>query len=284
MTDNHVITPEYLRGLLKLRPRGSHKGDYGRLLIVAGSPGMAGAAVLCARGAYRSGAGLVKISIDETLFPVLHGGAAEATCMGRDFPEGCPEGFDAAAAGPGLGDTRETAALVRMILRTYKGTLVLDADALNAIAGDRGLQAELRLLAGRTVVTPHAGEAARLLGADIGADGGARIAAAVKLAEITGAVAVLKGADSLVVSPDGEMMVNRTGNPGMATGGSGDVLTGIIASLAGQGLRPFDAAAAGVHIHGRAGDLAAEKYGEYGMTAADVAEMTAFAIKEIVGK
>jgi NAD(P)H-hydrate epimerase len=278
-----TISADYIRALLKPRVADTHKGRYGRVLIVAGSLGMAGAAVLCARGAFRSGAGLVSVSIPEDFFPVIHGGVPEATCIGRDLAGLDLSAFSAVAMGPGLGNTENTAGLVRFVIKSYNGPLVLDADALNVIAGDSILTGMLSARAkkpggGAAVVTPHQGEAARLLGLGSPNKLAERSESARSLAELTGAISVLKGANTLIASPEGVLYVNKTGNPGMATGGSGDVLTGVITALAGQGIGALDAALAGVYLHGLAGDKAAERIGEYGLTASDIAEAMATAI------
>jgi NAD(P)H-hydrate epimerase len=240
--------------------------------------------------------------VEESFFPVIHCGVNEATCVDRnellaDAPRFL-SGFNAVAAGPGLGDSPEARALTEALLRHYKGPLILDADALNAIAGEAQI---LKQALGDVIITPHAGEASRILGissAEINKD---RVAAAQALADITGSIVVLKGHESLVAfcrdkipSPeqaglpsgleiDDKFIIyrNMTGNPGMATAGSGDVLTGIIASFAGQGMTGFGAAMSGVYIHGIAGDLAADEWGEYGLTASDIAKKTALAIKGI---
>jgi NAD(P)H-hydrate epimerase len=276
-------TFDVARALLKPRRADAHKGDFGRLLIIAGSPGMAGAAALCARGALRSGAGLATVCIHEGLFPAIHALVPEATCMPRgSLADGAAlSRFDAVALGPGLGDSPETAALVKRALGAYGGVAVLDADALNALAGDAGAWGAM---GGRAVITPHSGEAARLLGISVAEVEADRRGAALRLAALSGGTAVLKGAGSLVAHADGRLLVNASGNPGMATGGSGDVLTGIIASFAGQGLEAFEAAAAGVYVHGRAGDLAAERRGEYGLMASDIAEFTALAVLGLTGR
>jgi NAD(P)H-hydrate epimerase len=239
---------------------------------------MAGAAVLAARAAFRGGAGLVTVSIDEGLFPVIHAGVAEATCKGRDLREISPADYDAVAAGPGLGRAGHTRALVEYLLENCAGPMILDADAMYVMGRD---PASLKTAKGRLIITPHPGEAARLLGVSTGEISGDRPGSALRLCEMTGAVVVLKGAATLVVSPRGGIAVNHTGNPGMASGGCGDVLTGLIAAFAGRGLDPFAAAKAGVYVHGRAGDLGAGIRGEYGLIASDLAEMTAMAIKEL---
>jgi NAD(P)H-hydrate epimerase len=212
----------------------------------------------------------------------------EATCVGRDFARLDLNAFDAVAMGPGLGNTENTAGLVRFVLKSYGGPLVLDADALNVIAGDSILTGMLRARAqkpcGAAIITPHHGEAARLLGLGSPKKLTERADSARRLAELTGAVCVLKGARSLTASPEGALRVNETGNPGMATGGAGDVLTGVITALAGQGLSAFDAASAGVYLHGLAGDIAAARVGQYGLMASDIAEALALAIDRSMDK
>jgi NAD(P)H-hydrate epimerase len=233
---------------------------------------MAGAAALTAGAALRCGAGLVYVSADEELWSVIQTREPCAVCVGR--PPGLG-GYDALAAGPGLGTGPASQTLIGLVLRGYRGPLILDADALNIIAGRSGAEKPIRA---ETVITPHPGEAARLLGvtaADIQAD---RRGAASELAKRYGAVAVLKGHGTLVAAPppaDGagqssEIFENTTGNPGMATAGSGDTLTGVITAFAAQGMSALDAAVAGVFIHGLAGDLAAAARGEYGLIATDI--------------
>ncbi|MDR1953185.1 MAG: NAD(P)H-hydrate dehydratase [Clostridiales Family XIII bacterium] len=294
-----TITRKYVKGLLKKRSRDSHKGDYGKVLIVAGSRGMAGAAVLGARAALASGAGLVSVSIDAELFPIVQTCVPCATCVTR--PESLaalarravatnPDlksnaaavntvKWDAVAIGPGLGTDATAVDTVKAVLRNaYDGILVVDADALNIIANE-GI--DMRDVAAHTIITPHPGEAARLLGMETDHVNADRAGAAAELAKRYGSVTVLKGHDTLVATADGDIYVNPTGNPGMATGGSGDVLTGVVVSLAGQGFRPLDAALAGVYIHGLAGDIKAEEIGEYGLTATDIAEGLPRAIKTL---
>ena len=267
--------------LLTKRPKDMHKGDCGRVLIVAGSVGMAGAAVLSARGALRSGAGLVRISAPLEIFPILQNSVTEATCITRELTAEILSDCQAIVAGPGLGRSSENRRLLDVILNSACPVIVLDADALNTIA-DEDLFESLRQAEGRLIITPHPGEAVRLLGCSRDDVKNDRPETARMLAEKTRAVAVLKGAGTIIASPEGEMRINTTGNPGMATGGSGDVLSGIIASLAGQGLSCFDAATAGVYVHGMAGDLAAEAFGEPGMTAGDLPGMTALALKTLL--
>lgn len=278
-----LITLEYVNTVIKRRKRNIHKGDCGRILLIAGSLGMAGAAVLCGRGALRSGAGLVRIATLEEIFPIIQVGVPEATCVSRRFLNLDKTKYDAISAGPGLEEELEDAHLIRKILQEYEGTFVLDADALNQIAKNN-MQEELKNSLCKVIITPHIGEAARLLSIDItNAKTMDRQELSRRLVEKTNAIVVLKGEGTIVATPEGNSYTNTTGNPGMATGGAGDVLTGIITSLSGQGLLPEDAAKAGVYLHGLAGDLGAQRFGEYGLIAGDIAEMIALAIKKTLG-
>jgi NAD(P)H-hydrate epimerase len=260
-----------MKRLPKRKPD-SHKGDYGRVLVVAGSRGMAGAAVLAGEAAYRSGAGLVYyccpagladiLSIKQTCGVVWPFEERSAVPQILEYAHKC----DVAVIGPGLSLAPSIAAAVREVVGALEIPFVLDADGLNAFEAFPEL---LGRGAAPRVITPHPGEAARLLKSlpsDIQAD---RSAAAKELAERFLSVALLKGHRTLVA--DGKQVcVNRTGNPGMATGGSGDVLSGVIGALIGQKLSPFDAACLGAHIHGKAGDIAARKLGQISMTATDI--------------
>lgn len=278
------ISKNYIKNLLKKRNPDSHKGDYGKILIIAGSKGMAGAAVLAAKGALRSGAGLVRISIDEELFPIVQTLVPCATCVGRDFTESFMNENSAVVIGPGIGKSRKAEISVAKVLETCYKPVVADADALNIIGAN---DVDLRKATPSMIITPHNGEAARLINVTVNEVNNNRLKTVSYLAESTETVAVLKGHNTLIgVKEKNESQTikvyeNTTGNPGMATGGSGDVLSGIIGSFLGQGLSPKDAALAGVYIHGCAGDLASKNYGEYGVTAEDIGEYVAYAIKEV---
>ncbi len=265
---------------LPRRDREAHKGNFGKVLILAGSVGYTGAPILAARGAVRSGAGLVTVLTPPEAWPVVAAGCLEA--MVRPVPEDYVEVLDLAAksdgflAGPGLGRGPEAEALLPTLLRRLEGTLVLDADGINIMAG------HMDILRGRrrrlTVLTPHEGEFARL-GGDL--SGGDRAAAARSFAAEHRCVLVLKGHRTVTAFPNGDAFVNTTGNPGMAKGGSGDVLAGMILSLLGQGIPPKRAIPMAVWLHGRAGDLAAEDRGEYGMTPGDLIGQIPYAMKEL---
>ena len=283
--NNRIITAETVKTIIEKRKREIHKGDCGRILIAVGTVGMAGAAVLAATGALRSGSGLVQVAVPEELFPIVQVGIPEATCLERDFSNIDLDRYDAAAIGPGLGESDESVKAVRHMIENFDGTLVLDADALNIISHNNFFAALKTRAKGTTIITPHLGEASRLLGKDL--KGASRKEIAEELYEKTGAVSVLKGHATLVAADEEKTYTNTTGNPGMATAGSGDVLTGIITSLAGQTkgngelFTAEEAALCGVFIHGLAGDLAAETIGEYGLMAGDLAYYTALALKKL---
>ena len=284
MTES-IITEKTVKNIIERRKREIHKGSCGRILIAAGSVGMAGAAVLAARGALRSGAGLVQLSVPAGIFPIVQTGVLEATCLTDSLDNIDLSRYNAAAAGPGLGDSRESVEKVRILLDSFDGPLVLDADGLN-IAAREDFFDLMRARGGRLIITPHMGEARRLMAKDF-SEKMTRRELAEALADKSGAVTVLKGAGTVVAAEGRKTYTNTTGNPGMATAGSGDVLTGIITSLCGQRhsdgrpIEPLEAALAGVYIHGLAGDLGAEEKGEYGLIAGDIAEYTALAVKKI---
>ncbi|HWN45175.1 MAG TPA: NAD(P)H-hydrate dehydratase [Thermoanaerobaculia bacterium] len=266
----HLLVEEELSGLLPERAPGTHKGDYGHVLLVAGSPGKAGAAILAARAAVRSGAGLVTAAVPESILDVVDLGSIESMTLplrSLDQVLEAAEGKSVLAMGPGLGQESETAQAIRRIALEVQLPLVLDADGINAFAGRA---AELAGRSAETVLTPHPGELGRLLGISTAEVQGDRLAAARRAAVEAEAVVVLKGHRTLVATPGGEVHVNTTGNPGMASGGTGDVLTGLIAGLLAQGLGALDAARLGVYLHGLAGDLAAARTGEAALTAGDL--------------
>jgi ADP-dependent NAD(P)H-hydrate dehydratase len=265
------------------RDRDSHKGRYGRVLIIAGSRGMAGAAGLCGASALRSGAGLVRVATAAEVQPVV---ASYEPCY-MTYPVPCQEDglihfaascpilmnlidqADVVAIGPGLGQSDDLRKLIRFLIGAVNRPLVIDADGLNLLVGQTELLADLKH---PVVLTPHPGEFARLSGGDLAKIQDDRVAQAADLALASDhLVVVLKGAGTVVT--DGQRyFVNSSGNPGMATGGSGDVLTGVIAALIGQKLPVFEAAQLGVFVHGLAGDIARDHHGEIGMIAGDIVD------------
>ncbi len=282
-------------GAFPLRRRGAHKGDFGHLLVVAGSLGKTGAAVLAAGGALRAGAGLVTIATPEPCLPVV--AAARAEAMTEPLPATAGGGLDdaslprlldlaaerdAVVLGPGLGQDPKTRALVRAFVRECPVPMVIDADGLNALAPGVGEAAALPVLRHEvaTVLTPHPGEMARLVGRRTVEVQRERPETAGALAKATGAVIVLKGERTLVAEPSGRAAVAATGNPGMATGGTGDVLAGVVGALLARHGALLSATAA-VVVHGRAGDLVARERGEEGLTAGDVVEALPAAIESV---
>ena len=278
------------------RPRGAHKGDFGHLLVVAGSIGKTGAAVLAAGGALRGGAGLVTVATPAPCLPIVASARAEA--MTVPLPATPAGGLaaeslaalvslagerDAVVLGPGLGQEAETRALVRAFVGACPVPLLVDADGLNALApaqaGDRaGLEALRR--PAPTVLTPHPGEMARLVGRSTRDVQATRPETALALARETGAVVVLKGEGTVIADPVGHAAVCGAGNPGMATGGTGDVLAGLVGALLGRH-GALLAATAGVLAHARAGDLAARSKGEDGLTAGDLLEALPEAVRAV---
>lgn len=278
------------RHLFRRKPD-THKGDYGRVLVVGGSVGLTGAPVLSALGALRSGAGLVMIAVPESVYFVTAAQVLEA--MPMPLPEGrggivSPAAVatilveaaraQAVVLGPGLSQHPLAQRTVRQLLPKLRAPLVLDADGLNAVAGSPEI---VRRASSPVVLTPHPGELARLLGRSVESIQRDRVRAAVFTAKAWRAVVVLKGHRTVIAEPSGRSVINPTGNPGMATGGMGDVLSGVIASLIGQGASPFDAAVAGAHLHGLAGDLAAKTIGPVGLLARDLADHLPAAIRQL---
>jgi ADP-dependent NAD(P)H-hydrate dehydratase / NAD(P)H-hydrate epimerase len=287
-----LITMETVRRLLPDRRTSSHKGTYGHAGIIAGSVGKTGAAAMAARAALRVGAGLVTVATPASVNDTLEAKLLEA--MTAPMPETkartlARAGLEdilsfihartAVAIGPGLTTHPETVELIHALLSRLEKPSVLDADALNALAGRTSLLDGCKV---PPILTPHPGEMARLAGASTRSINDNRIGSAVTFAQARRAVLVLKGARTVVAHPDGRAAICPTGNPGMATAGTGDVLTGMIVGLLAQGLDPWDAACAGTYLHGLAGDLAAVRLGPAGMIAGDVLEQIPSALTEAV--
>lgn len=287
------LNQETMRPMLYRRDRQAHKGVFGHCLIIAGSTGKTGAAALAANSAVRAGSGLVTLAVSESINSILEVKTTEAMTVplpdsgsghltSSAFPaiEKLLIGKEAVAIGPGLDRRPGTVALVHTLVETIVQPLVIDADGLNALAEDMSV---LRRKKSRQVVlTPHPGEMSRMLGTSIPDVDAIRISVAQEFAVNYGVFLVLKGARTIIASPDRVAAINGSGNPGMATGGMGDVLTGIIVSLLGQGYSAWDACRLGVFIHGYAADLVAEEKGEIGMTASDVQEKLPFAYNKLL--
>jgi ADP-dependent NAD(P)H-hydrate dehydratase / NAD(P)H-hydrate epimerase len=288
-----LLTRERMRELVSVRAPESHKGDFGRVLIVAGSLGKTGAAHLAALGALRSGAGLVTVAAPRSCVPVIASMAAEYMTIALDeTPEGTIDfaaldrvldvAADVIAVGPGLGTEPSTAAFVQGLVERAGVPLVLDADALNAFSGDPD-----RLIARdgiEMVITPHPGEMARLMNVAVDAVQQDRLGAARDFAAAHKLHVVLKGHRTVVAGPENRSFINLTGNAGMATGGTGDVLTGMIAAWFAQLLDPEAACKIAVYLHGSAGDLAESDEGEVSLIATDLVARIGDAITELTTK
>jgi ADP-dependent NAD(P)H-hydrate dehydratase / NAD(P)H-hydrate epimerase len=290
-----LITDSFVRAALPVRRPSSHKGTFGHAGLIAGSIGKTGAAAMAANAALRVGAGLVTVAIPSSVNDVLEGKLVEA--MTAPMPETKARTFSrssldrlsafiaartAVAIGPGLTTHPETVDLVQALVKTLNRPAVLDADALNALAGRASLLTQCKT---PPIVTPHPGEMARLepdaSAQSVNAD---RIGTATRFARERGVFVVLKGARTVIARPDGAVAICPTGNPGMATAGTGDVLTGMMVGLLAQGLPSWDAACVATYLHGYAGDLAAMTRGQAGLIAGDVIEHIPDTLKTFYGK
>jgi len=278
-----LVTPEMVSARLPVRKPDGHKGDFGKLFVLAGSTGLTGAAAMAAKSALRSGCGLVKVGCPRTVLPIIASLAMEATSW--PLPDVAKKGalalrglgevrklaqeHDAVIIGPGLGQHHETQELVRRFLSTLDKPAIVDADGLNALVGHSDLIEKRRV---PSTLTPHPGEFKRLTGETVPLESEIheRIKVAIDAACSLKCVMVLKGSPTLVADPSGACYMNPTGNNGMATGGSGDVLSGAIGSFLAQGMSAIEASICGVYIHGLAGDFAALDLSERGMIAGDM--------------
>jgi NAD(P)H-hydrate epimerase len=274
-----------------VREADAHKGRFGHLLVVAGSLGKTGAAVLAGRAALRSGVGLCTLAVPGSQQPIVASQAAEhmteampetaarsLSLAARDRLLELAHGMDAVALGPGLSLDPETQELARTLVRELDRPMVVDADALSALAGHLDL---LRHAAGPRALTPHPGEMARMLVTSIQAVQADRIEGARTFAREHRVALALKGAGTVIAGPDGHVAINPTGNPGMAKGGSGDVLTGIVGALLAREVDAVSALQTGCYLHGLAGDVAARERGEYAMIASDIIESLPVALREL---
>ncbi|UCF10328.1 MAG: NAD(P)H-hydrate dehydratase [Candidatus Bipolaricaulota bacterium] len=280
-----------IRGLLPERAADGHKGTFGRLLVIAGSPGMAGAAILCCRAALRAGAGLVFLGVPEWLAPIVDVALPEVLTI--PLPRRVPRAArrrtraldeaigrcDVLAIGPGLREDARTASAAAVILDRFAGTIVVDAGALPVIRD----ASRLERLAARVVLTPHPGEMARLTGRSTDGIAADPRGSAVEFARSRRCVLLLKGAPTIVASPEGEAYINPTGHHGLATGGSGDVLTGLIAGLLAGGATPLDAALAGAYVHGTAAERFARHGAPRSTIPSDLIELLPGVLREVEG-
>jgi NAD(P)H-hydrate epimerase len=273
-----LITPNDIQAHIAPRLAATHKGTYGHVGAIAGSPGRSGAAVMCARGAIRMGAGLVTVMTDPDTARLVHSGSVESmTYSSNDLGEFL-ENKTAVLIGPGLPDDDHAYAKARAIVDSIDLPMILDASALNAFAGRAS---EINPRGFPRVITPHPGELARILGTGTKSIADDRIAAVREAARACNCVVVLKGHQTLVAETDGHVWVNPTGNPGMATGGMGDVLSGMVATLLARGADPLDAACTAVYLHGLAGDILQDETGDTGLVAMELADRIPAAIQRV---
>lgn len=276
---------------LKSRPKDTHKGDYGHVFILAGSVGLTGAAYLCSQSALLSGSGLVTLGIPESLNGIMEAKLTEvmtlplAETVEQSLAKSSEKKIlnfkskaDVLAIGPGISRNSETQGLIRSLVSKLDRPFVLDADGINAFENYAN---RLNKKSSPMVITPHPGEMARLTGASVDAVQRDRKGIARRISKRYNCVCVLKGARTVVSSPRGDTYINETGNPGMATAGVGDILTGILASFIGQGLDPFGAAKLAVYIHGRAGDLAMREKGAISLVARDLLHKLPIVLKDL---
>ncbi|MBD5341042.1 MAG: NAD(P)H-hydrate dehydratase [Bacteroides sp.] len=281
-TSYQVVERRNIRPLLNKRYPFTGKRDYGSALLFCGSIGMMGAAVLCARATLKSGAGLVTVHGPKNGMDILQTAVPE--CMYEPDRNDhyisdmrVHHDHQAIAVGPGIGVSERTIDALEALLKAGKSSLVLDADALNCISQRPAL---LSMLPPKTIITPHIGEFDRLFGEQRSSED--RLKMALEMSRQHNIIIVLKGHYTATVRPTGRVYINPTGNPGMATAGAGDVLTGVIAAFLAQGYSPEHAATFGVFVHGLAGDMAAEELGEFGLTSGDIANYVGRAIRSII--
>ncbi len=272
-TDYHYFNEDNAKGLLRPRLKFAHKGDFGHALIVGGSFGKIGANVLASKACLKTGAGLITSLVPNCGYPILQTAFPEAMCLvsGTDhlinFEIKNLSNYSTLGIGPGIGTNLETLSLLLTLIKGYKSPMVLDADALNLISQNPEL---IELVPEGSILTPHVGEFNRLVGN--ASYSYARIEKQKEFSKKHKLIMVLKGAHTSISNIDGVVSFNSTGNPGMSTAGSGDVLTGIITGLLAQGYAPFDAARLGVYLHGSAGDIAATQLGQSSVIASDITE------------
>ncbi|HVT45763.1 MAG TPA: NAD(P)H-hydrate dehydratase [Thermoanaerobaculia bacterium] len=280
-----LITADEVALVVPRRDPASHKGTHGHVAIVAGSAGKSGAAILGARGALRGGAGLVTVITDPATAAIVDCASIESmtipialTLESAGEIASMLERFSAVMIGPGLPDDEATHGAIRSLVEAIELPLVLDATAVNAFSGAAGMLNRRRL---PRIITPHPGELARLLETDTASINGDRTGSAARAAALSGCVAILKGHQTIVADPDGRLAVNPTGNAGMASGGMGDVLAGLLAALLASGLDPFEGASAAVFLHGLAGDLLQERFSDRGLLARELADLIPAAFEKV---
>ncbi|MCM8783541.1 MAG: NAD(P)H-hydrate dehydratase [Candidatus Omnitrophica bacterium] len=277
---------------LPQRNQDTHKGDYGHVFVLAGSKGLTGAATLCSLAVLRVGAGLVTLGIPESLNPILEIKLTEVMTLPLPETKEASLGFkakdkildflkkcDCIIVGPGLSRNKETQELARFLLKKIDLPIVLDADGINALEGYKKILEEIK---SDLILTPHIGEFSRLTGISIEKIKENKISVVKNFLKSYNMTLVLKGYQTIVAQQDKEIYINKTGNPGMASAGSGDVLTGMIGGFLAQKISPFESAKLGVYLHGLAGDLAKKEKTDYGLIASDILENIPKAIKRLL--
>ncbi|HEY5692112.1 MAG TPA: NAD(P)H-hydrate dehydratase [Cyclobacteriaceae bacterium] len=280
-TSNYLIDKKYVRIKIPIRKKFAHKGDFGRALLIAGSEGKMGACVLAAKAAMRSGVGLLTTHVPRCGYSIIQTAVPEAmTSVDQDqICFGTAPNIDVYSAigiGPGLGLSSDTINAFKNLLQNVEDPIVVDADGINILASDSSM---IHLLPANSLLTPHPGELERLIGGwknDFD-----KLEKVREFAAQTKCIIIIKGAYSAIVSPNGQIFFNSTGNPGMATGGSGDVLTGILTGLLAQKINPLDVAIIGIYVHGLAGDLAKFELGQVALMASDIIDYLPQAFKEV---
>ncbi len=287
----NTIDEKYIKKILPIRVNDSNKGDYGKVFIIAGSTGLTGAAVLAASAALRSGSGLITVGIPKSLSAIMEvkltevmsvpledekKGVLSLKCVSQIIEK--LNKIDVLVFGPGLSYNAVILAILTDILKQSDVPIIIDADGINALAQNINVLEEKKC---PVIITPHPGEMSRLTGLSIQKIQTNRIKVAQDFARQWKVTVVLKGTRTIVAFPNGDVFINCTGNAGMATGGMGDVLSGIIASLIGQGMNPEDAAVAGVYLHGMAGDVCSENIGQHGLIPTDVIQMLPIVFRQI---
>ncbi|KJF28343.1 bifunctional ADP-dependent NAD(P)H-hydrate dehydratase/NAD(P)H-hydrate epimerase [Clostridium aceticum] len=282
----HLITENMVQSILPKRYADTHKGSYGRAFIIAGSIGMSGAAILASKTALKCGTGLLRTAVPNSLIPILENQLIEGITL--PLEEMLEKGIldyikeeNVIAIGPGCGRSQQFEEILHTVVRNATVPLVIDADGLNMLANNISLLKDLKV---PCIITPHPGEMSRLTGLSIQEVNDHRLDIARNFSEKWGVITLLKGARTVIANPQGEVFINRTGNPGMATAGSGDVLTGMITGLLSQGVEPLKATMAAAYLHGTAGDRAAIRLGEYSMMAGDIIYEIPTVIQEIMKK
>ncbi len=283
-TDYYLIEKSDVKDSLKKRHAFTNKYDFGSMMLIAGSYGMMGAAIIAARSAMRAGAGLVTVHTPRCGYSVIQGNVPEVLFKAdkQDLfisDMTLSHTYDSVAIGPGIGTHNLTIDALERFLINSKTACILDADALNCIAKRPALLNSIPVM---SIITPHAREFDRIFGDHLSEE--MRLRKALEVAKYYNIIVVLKGHHTLTVRPDGKVYVNSTGNSGMSTAGSGDALVGIISAFVAQGYKPEVSAVLGVFIHGYAGDKAMQKHGQYGLIASDIIDNIGIAIKEIIGK